>query len=70
MTTDRSGIGGGHNNGPSYILSEIDPDTLPRDPEACWDEVVRRAEAYDRGRRGWRTGNIERTIDEWGDGDG
>jgi len=69
-TSDSLDLGGGHNHGPSYILSEIDPDTLPRDPADCWEEVVRRAEAYDRGLRGWRTGNIEQRVDEWGDDDG
>lgn len=67
-SNDGLDLGGGHNAGPCYVLSEIDPDTLPRDPEACWDEVVRRAEAYERGETGWRTGEIQRSIDEWGDG--
>lgn len=50
-------------------LGEIDPETLPEEPGAAWEEVARRIKAYLDDRDGWRTGEIESTFDEFGGDD-
>lgn len=52
-----------------YVISQIDPETLPDDPRAAWDEARRRWEAYKAGRDGWRTGKIESQISDFDGGD-
>lgn len=56
--------GGGPNKGLCYVLWAIEPDTLPE--EGAWREVSRRVTAYQEGRDGWRTGDLETSIDDWG----
>jgi hypothetical protein len=54
-------------HGLSWVLAEIDPDTLPdTDP---WPEVGRRLTAWRADRPGWRTGEVEATLGEFGGAD-
>lgn len=62
---DGGGHGGGPNAGPAYVLSEIDPDTLPDDPDEWFGEVARRIRAWQRGQRGWRTGDLDHQLDDY-----
>lgn len=55
--------GGGPHTGLTHILWEIDPDTLPED--GCWKEVARRVQAFEEGRDGWRTGEIDTSLDDY-----
>lgn len=55
--------GGGAHTGLSYVLSQIDPKTLPDDGDP-WPEVKRRVRAAAEGVVGWRTGTFETTLDE------
>lgn len=55
--------GGGPRSGLTHILWEIDPDTLPE--EDFWEEVARRIQAYHDGRDGWRTGEIDTSLDDY-----
>jgi hypothetical protein len=51
----------GRLTGLTFFLAEIEPDTLPE--ENVWGEVARRAEAWQDGRSGWRTGEIQSQLD-------
>lgn len=65
---EREKLGGGVKQALAYVLSEIDPETLPDD--GWTEEVARRAEAYRDGRDGWRTGDIGSTLGEFAGGEG
>jgi len=53
-------------HGVSWVLAEIDQDTLPEtDP---WPEVRRRIAAWRAERKGWRTGEIETSLEQFGGG--
>jgi len=48
-------------HGVAWCLAEIESDTLPE--EDPWPEVRRRLSAYRDDRPGWRTGEIETTLE-------
>jgi len=62
--------GGGRKTGASLFLAEVEPETLPDDTDRYWREVRRRAEAWRDGRDGWRTGDIDSSLDAFGGADG
>lgn len=63
QSVSRSSKGGGPNTGRAYILSQIEPATLPE--EDVWAEVARRIRAYEEDRDGWRTGDIDTSLDDY-----
>jgi len=58
--------GGEWGSPPAVVLKQIDGSTLPEDG---WvDEVARRLKARKHGISGWRTGDFDEPIEEYGGG--